>query len=167
MDKFYIGQIVKAQGIKGEVKVKSNDSALQLIKKHKQLFINNTEMKVKSIRIDGDYAFMHFVGIDDRNKAEELRDYEVFADRSSIELSENDYYISDIVSCKVQFNDGFEIGTVKEVLQNGKSADIFVIEGTRNVMFPFLKDLIIEIDLVSKRIVVDSIRFQEVALYED
>ena len=167
MDKFFIGQIVKAQGIKGEVKVKSNDSALQLIKKHRQLLINDIQMKVKSIRIDGDFAYICFIGIDDRNKAEELRDLEVFADKSSIELDENDYYISDIVSCKVQFIDGYEIGVVTEVLQNGKSADIFVVEGTKNVMFPFLKDLVIEVDLITKRIIVDNVRFKEVALYED
>ena len=167
MDKFYIGQIVKAQGIKGEVKVKSNDSALQLIKKHRQLFVGNTEMKVKSIRIDGDFAYILFLEVDSRNKAEELRECEVFADKSSIELSENDYYISDIVDCKIIFADGEEVGIVQEVLQNGKSADIFVVKGKANVMFPFLKDLIVEINTLNKRIIVNKARFNEVALYED
>ena len=64
MEKFYIGKIVKAQGIKGEVKIKSECGDLDIIKNQKYLIIKNQNIAVKSLRVNGNFAFALFSTID-------------------------------------------------------------------------------------------------------
>jgi 16S rRNA processing protein RimM len=164
MDKFFVGQIVKAQGIKGEVKVKSDASSLLLVKSLKTLFLDDTPVTVKTFRVSGDFSYVLFSTIQNRNAAELLVGKSVWAAASQVDLDENDYFTKDILGCVVMFEDGRVVGTIRDVLQNGKSADVLVCE---NVMFPFLKDVVLDVDTDKKTLVVDEKRFLEVALYDD
>ena len=82
-------------------------------------------------------------------------------------MPQDRYFISDLVDCNVQLDDGAKVGVVKSVLQYG-AADVFVCsDGEKEVSFPFLKDLIVDVNVERKTIVLNSKRFSEVAVYED
>ncbi len=168
MEKFYIGKIVKAQGIKGEVKIKSECGDLDIIKNQKYLIIKNQNIAVKSLRVNGNFAFALFSTIADRNQAEELVGLDVYAEQSNIKLDDDSYFVSDMLGSKVSLNDGSEIGIIAEIIQNGKCAEIYTVktvDGT--VMFPFLKDLVCSFDKSQKHLILDKKRFDEVSLYEN
>ena len=71
--KVLIGKIVKAQGIKGEVKVMPITSDIQRFKKINYCFINNIKYTITHVRIGADnFAYLTFSEITDRNAAELL-----------------------------------------------------------------------------------------------
>ena len=169
MDKFYVGKIVKAQGIRGEVKVKGDASVVPLLKKLKTLYIGDKAASVVSFRPDGDCAFILFSGIADRNHAETLVELDVYADYADVTLGADDYFVKDVVGCEVRLNSGEVIGKVTDILQNGRSADVFVVESGdgREIMFPFVSGIVTELNVRGKTITLDEKRFGETAVHED
>lgn len=165
--KIEIGKIVKAQGIKGEVKLACYLDDASMLKGVEQIFIGTKAYTVKQLRCDGAFCYMLLDGVNDRNSAEALRNWTVCAEKESVRLPQNRYFIDDLKKCKVSTSDGKLIGEVVDVLQYG-AADVFVCNGEcGTVSFPFLNELIIKIDIESKVIIVNEKRFNEVAVYED
>ena len=165
--KIEIGKIVKAQGIGGEVKSACFVDDASMLKHVKTAFIQGRAYEVVSLRCSGDYFFMRFVGVDNRNEAEELRDKIIFADKSEVDLKQGRYFVEDLVGCDVIVDDN-NVGRVTELLQYG-AADVFVCKGANGIdfSFPFLKNAVTNVDIDGKRIEVDGQRFSEVVCYED
>ena len=162
-----IGKVIKAQGIKGEVKLSCYVDDAVMLKTVKQLYIGSKTYTVTHFRADGAFCYFLLDGVADRNAAEALRNWTVYADKESVTVSEDRYFIDDLVGCVVALDDGKTVGTVKEILQNG-AADVFVCDGDGcEILFPFLKDLILNVNVDAKLITVDGKRFSEVAVYED
>ncbi len=162
-----IGEIVKAQGVKGEVKIKPLTDDINRFKKLKQVIIRGLSYDIKSLRISGGIVFLLLGGVDNRNKAESLVGYEVQIDRiHAVDLPDDTYFIADMIGCDVFLTDGRLVGKVDYVYQNG-AADVYSVKGEKNVMFPFLNALIESVDTVNKRIVLKANEFEKVAVYED
>ena len=107
-------------------------------------------------------------GVKDRGDAELLRGADIYITRDELpELEEDQYLIIDLIGTEVYTNAGDFIGVLKEILQHG-SADVYVVKKpNKSLMFPAIKDLILDIDLDKNKIIVDKKRFGEVAVYED
>ncbi len=162
-----IGKIIKAQGIKGEVKLYCFLDDSSMLKNVGKLYIGTKSYAVDRIRCDGAFCYILFEGVNDRNAAEALRNWTVYADKESVTVPQNRYFIDDLIDCVVCTDDGRVIGTVKNVLQYG-AADVFVCKNNDvEVSFPFLNDLVIGVNIDNKTIVVNSRRFDEVAVYDD
>ena len=165
--KILIGKIVKAQGIKGEVKVECYLDSPAVLKKVSTLFVGTTSRAVKSVRQSKDCWYVSFVGVDDRNTAETLRGWEVYALRTDVELAEGSYFLEDVTGCDVFLDSGERVGEVVEVLQYG-SADVYIVkDGKKSLSFPWLKDLISNVDVQSKRITLNNDRFEQVVVYDE
>ena len=165
--KIEIGKVLKAQGIKGEIKLSCYLDDASMLKNVKQLYIGSQTYTVTHFRADGAFCYVLLNGVADRNAAEALRNWTVYADKESVSVNEDRYFIDDLVGCVVALDNGTAVGTVKEVLQNG-AADVFVCGGAdKEILFPFLKDLVLSVNIDNKLIVLDSKRFAEVAVYED
>ena len=165
--KLEIGKVLKAQGIKGEIKISCflDDSAM--LKGVKQLYIGSNSYPVEKLRPDGAFCYIQLGGVTDRNAAEALRNWTVYADKEYVAVPQDRYFIVDLIDCNVVLDDGTKVGVVKDVLQYG-SADVFVCsDGEKEISFPFLKDLIVEINIERKSVVLNKKRFGEVAVYED
>ena len=162
-----IGKVLKAQGIRGEVKLACFVDDAAMLKSVKQVYIGSKTYSVAHFRADGAFCYFLLDGVADRNAAEALRNWTVYADKESVSVSDGRYFIDDLVGCVVTLDNGASVGVVKEILQNG-AADVFVCDGKDGeVLFPFLKDLIVSVNIASKQITLDEKRFGEVAVYED
>lgn len=165
--KIEIGKVLKAQGIKGEVKLACFVDDASMLKTVKQVYIGTQTYAVNHIRCDGEFCYMLLDNVTDRNAAEALRNWTVFAEKESVSLPKNRYFIDDLIGCRVITSDGVSVGDVSNVLQYG-AADVFVCNGDKGeVSFPFLNDLVLTVNVDSKVITVDAKRFDEVAVYED
>lgn len=161
-----IGKIVKAQGIKGEIKVSCLLDKPQDILKIKEIICAGKTYKVLSSRaLAPNFAFLYLEGITDRNGAEALAGKDIYAKKEALLLSPDRYLIDDLLGCEVYLGEAF-VGTVRE-LAPCASADIIFCKGEKNVSFPFLKDLVKSVDIENKKITLDEKRFYEVCLYED
>ena len=165
--KLIIGEIVKAQGIKGEVKVRPVTDDPSRFGRLGAVLVGGCPLKLRSASVRGDFVYIAFEGITDRNAAETLVGKKIEIDRSQARRTgEDEYFIVDLVGCKVLLSDGKLLGTLTAV-DNYGSADIFTVEGERTVRFPFLKRLKLAFDGQARTITIDKDRFDEVCCYED
>lgn len=161
-----IGQIIKAQGIKGEVKVRPITYDIDRFLKLKEVIINNTSFVVLSSKIRDGFIYMLLDGVCDRNAAESLTGSMLEVERkNALKLPSDKYFIVDLIGCDV-FLDEVLLGKLVDIKQYG-SADVYFVEGEKKVSFPFLKDLVACIDIAGKIIRLNPRRFSEVAVYED
>ena len=163
-----IGQITKAMGIRGEVKVKPLPDDSTRYRKLKSVFIEDKPYRIERCRIDNDAVIIKFLGVDTRNDAELLKDYFIKIDRvNAVDLDDNTFFIADVVGCKLFTDDGAEIGKVTEVNQYG-AADVFTAtDGKKIVRFPFLKKMIVKVDVETGVIILKKSVFDEVSVYEN
>lgn len=163
-----IGQIVRAVGIKGEVKIKPITDDKSRFEDLRVVYVKKQPYKIARCRFDKDYVYLCLHGVYDRNEAEELKDAFVEIDRvNAVPLEDGSYFIADIEGCKVFTDDGTEIGKVTEVSQYG-AADVFTVsDGKNTVRFPFLKKMIVKVDTEAGVIVVKKDVFDGVSVYED
>lgn len=164
-----IGIIVKPQGIKGEVKIKPFTDDVRRFCTIKRFYIGEKEFFVEKARSNKDDVFIKFDKINDRNEAELFRKKNLLIPKDEIEKPKGDkYLILDLINSSIYVKDNC-IGTLSEILQNG-SADVYVVKqenSKKTIMFPALKDLILDIDIENRKITLDEKRFNEVAVYED
>ena len=170
MEKFLlVGEIVKPQGIKGEVKLKTYVDDVKRFKKLKEAYIDDKCVKVSDARISGQDVYLSFYGVPDRNAAELLRGKKVFVSReNAVELKEGSYFIADVIGSAVilKGETDEEAGVVDDIIKY--SSDVYVCSGGgKKFMFPLLKDLLIKIDAEEKKVYLDKKRFYEVVSYED
>lgn len=158
---------MKAQGVKGEVKIRpySGDPARFL--HYGTLVIGGCPFTVRTVSARGGFAYVTLTGVETRNDAETLVGRKVEIDRSMAgELESDEYYVVDLVGCRVLLSDGRELGTLESV-DNYGSADVFTVKGERTVRFPFLKRLGLVYDADARTITLDAERLEEVCCYED
>ena len=162
-----IGIIVKPQGIKGELKVMPLTDDINRFKNLKEVIIDDKNYRVLRAVIGGDAVIICLSGIADRNQAETFRGKFLRVTReNAIPLEEGRYFVVDIIGCSL-FAEEELVGEVVEV--TSARTDIFTVKTASGkiMRFPFLKDLIIKVDIESKTIVVKKKRLDEVSCYED
>jgi len=155
-----VGFILKPQGIRGEIKVRPTAQAIQNFVKFTDLIIGGISYPVKNIALRQGYLYISLKGIDDRNAAELLRNKEIFADIKEEPLTKGAYYIKDLIGCEV-FKSGNLLGSISDVLSHG-AADVIVITGKKEIMFPHIKGIFRTVNLLTKRIDVDTKLFEQV-----
>lgn len=169
MEKIIIGEIVKAHGIKGGIKVKPFTGDIGRFKRLASVYVEGDEAlkKVKYCSTDESTAILLLEGIETRTAAETLLGKRLFIEReSAVELKQGQYFIGDLIGCKMYGEGGDYLGEVSDMLSHG-AADIFVVKGAKNFMAPFVEGLVTKIDTGNKTILVNNKRLGEVACYED
>jgi 16S rRNA processing protein RimM len=168
-----IGEIMKPQGVKGEVKVRPitcDPSRFEGITR--VLFKNEAGAyvpeKVKVSRVDLDAVYLTVHGYSDRTAAEGLRGRLLYVDRASaLKLPEDMEFICDLIGCVAHDDTGRLIGTLSDVMQPG-SSDVYVFQGPLGeVLVPALKSVILEVDVKNKTMLLSKARLSEVAVFDE
>ena len=166
-NKIEIGAVAKPQGIKGELKIRLFADGFDSVKGVTEVEISSVVYKVENFRYaGGEEAIMKVAGIDDRNFAETLRRCEVYAKRSEIKLEEGRYFITDLIGLNVVTEEGEIKGKITDITE-GRTDIITIQKEGKIARFPFLKDLLLRVDLENGEFIVSDKRFLEVTVYED
>ena len=167
-----IGEILKPQGVKGEVKVRPITCLPERFEDLREVFfLRGSEyvpQKMRTTRIDPDAVFMMFAGIKDRNAAETLRGELLYVDRErAVKLPENAEFICDLIGCVAHDDGGREIGILKDVLQPGGN-DVYVFKGPLGeVLVPALKRVVLAVDVQEKTMLLSQKILSEVAVFDE
>lgn len=164
MDELIIGEILKPQGIRGELKVKPFTDSAEDFRAFKRVFIGGAEYKVLSVRVGDGAVFLGLRGVPDRNAAELLRGKELTLPREDAPaLEEGRYYIADLLGSKVFTETGTFLGELTDIRQ--AATDIYTVtQGEKEILFPAVKGVIAEVDVGGGKITVNEKRFREVAV---
>ncbi|MBC8208278.1 MAG: 16S rRNA processing protein RimM [Desulfobulbaceae bacterium] len=130
-----IGEIVKAHGIRGELKLLSYSGQPEAIGKYPQLTLVSRDGRItqactiKRLRPQGHNAILTLNGIETRNQAEELVGQGVLVRKIDLASPQNDeYYWHQLQGLKVFTTTGRELGKISEIFSNG-AHDLLVVTG--------------------------------------
>ncbi len=168
---FLIGEIVKPQGIGGEVKIKPHTQNLKNLLKNTVFYFfekdDYVQKAILSVREYDQFLYIHFADVTSRNAAESLRGKEIYIHRSQgAPLKDEEHYIVDLVGCSVLNSKKEKIGELVDVLQPG-GTDVYVVKTPKgNIMFPALLKLIPEVNIEEKWIKINENILEEVGIFE-
>ena len=168
-----IGEIVKPQGIRGEVKLRAMTSDMDRYARLETVYLKEggkyVPHKVRKGRSYDGFAFLQLEGVNDRNQAELLRGTEVYVDREhAVELDEDENFICDLEGLEAYDTQGNRIGTLREVLTPNQICDVYVFDTPRGeMMIPALRRVVKEVDLDEEKIILDENVLPDVAVWED
>lgn len=167
-----IGTVVKAQGIKGLVKIKpETDNPERFLALTTVLVLkddNYQTVTIDDVDVREGFVYCHMDHATSRDTADLQRGWQLFVSRAdAVVLPEDRHFVTDLLGCRVYSKQGELVGELQEVLQPGAN-DVYVIKtGSGRILLPALKRVVLSIDILSKHIVVDTSLFEEVAVIED
>ena len=153
-DLLVIGQIINTHGLRGEMKVMPLTEDMRRFDDLEFVLLKGNKLKVEGVKYFKDKVILKLEGINSIEEAEKLKRSYLEIDReNAIELEEDEYFIVDLIGCKVVDTEGFEYGKIKDVIQT-PSNDVYWVQGNKEVLVPVLKDIVLEIDMDKKLITI-------------
>lgn len=168
MDFIVIGEVLKPQGIRGELKIAPLTDDAARFRKLRAVYVDSVPHRIVSCRIS-DYVFLKLEGVDTRNDAEKFVGKQITIDRIHAIVPEQDsFFIVDLLDCKLIDETDEELGVVCDVSNYGSADVITAKDGKGRVFrFPFLKRIYVGIDVNRKVIDVKRQELEAVSVYED
>lgn len=163
MERFFIGTVLKPQGIKGELKAMLNIDAEEL-DEIGYVYIDNLDKKfvIEKIRYSGNIVYLKLSSINDRNQVELLRESRLYIDREELSVKDNEFVIDEVIGFILKTDSGEELGELVSVETFG-AAPIFTINGKYGKSsFPCIEDVVKGFDYENRVILIDKKRFDEV-----
>lgn len=158
-----IGQIVNTFGIKGMVKVKPFTDNIERFSNLEKIYIKNksgqTEYKIQEVKYHKNMVLIKFEGIENPEQADLLRNSYLIVDRETEEpLEAGRYYIVDMIGLDVFTDDNEYLGKLDDIYNTG-SNDIYVVKNElgKQVLLPAIEDVIKNIDMDNKKVIVHLI----------
>lgn len=156
-----MGRITRAHGVKGEVSVLPLSEVPSRFDPGSRLFAgegSDRPLTVASARPHRARLIVAFEEVGDRDQAEGLGGVYLFVPTATApSLPKGAYWPHDLVGCDVVTEEGRSLGTIREVV-HGPANDLWATEGEAGeVLVPALKDVVREVDLPGKRVVVREV----------
>jgi 16S rRNA processing protein RimM len=155
-----VGLVTKAHGIRGEVVVRNrSDNPDRWAVGSVVLTEAGRALTVERVRSHGDRLVVGFDGIGDRTAAEALGGETLVVPRSWLPpLGDDEWWPHDLEGCRIRTESGRDLGELREVIANPAN-DLWVALDDVGVetLVPALKDLLVEVDVGAKRIVVRDV----------
>ena len=163
---YLVGKIVNTQALRGEVRVMATtDFPEERFKIGATLAIFNGDKLVEIVEVDGhrlhkNFNLLHFKGKDNINDVEKFKGFDLKVagtEREADELDENEFYYDDIIGLEVYTTDEIYLGKVREITSL-PSNDVWAIQRPnkgKDILIPYIEDIVLEIDLDNNRVVID------------
>lgn len=165
MERLIIAEVLKPQGIRGELKIKTFTDFPEAVKAFKTVYIDGVAYKILSFRVGTDgAAYIGLRGIPDRNAAELFRGKKLEGARDDAPpLEEGQYYIVDMIGLSCETEAGEFLGTLTDIAN--LSSDIYTIEKAgKKTLFPAVKGVVKKVDIPNKKLIVDKAVFDQIAV---
>lgn len=154
------GSVIKPHGLKGEAKVfVTSDDPKKFETLDSVTILRGNERRdvaIESVRYFKNVAIIKFKGID---SVEEIRKYTgcdlVIPRSKGLPLEDGEYYIGDLIGCRVYKDTEELLGTLTDVFKTGAN-DVYevTLSDGKTVLIPAIKECILEMEPEDERIVV-------------
>ena len=157
-DFILVGSIVGLHGLKGYLKVKSFLENPKDLFNFDKYFINKISFSYLLLKFNKKSIFIcKLSGINSMEEAKNFVKADIFICRSSLpETDEDEIYLNDLISFKVELESGLCLGELVNFYDFGGGPVIGVKYGNEEKMLPFSKNFIINIDRDFKLITLSS-----------
>lgn len=158
-----IAKIARPHSLRGELKVEILTDFPEDIVPGRKVFIlyddNRTAHEIESVRVIKGGLLLKLIGIDDRDRAEDLRGAVIEINAVDAHpLQADEYWHHDIIGCQVLTEADVLLGQVSDILETGGN-DVYVVKdkGGQEHLIPVIKDVVIKIDIEDKKITIRPI----------
>lgn len=155
-ERVLLGEIGAAQGLKGEVRIRSFTEDEAAIADYRPLEDEHgREVTIEALRVTPKALIARVKGVTTREGAEALTGTKLYVPRSRLpEREEEEWYHSELIGLAVLDRDGGTIGRVVAI-QNFGAGDLLELtpaSGGPTVLVPFTRDTVPEIDVEGGRL---------------
>lgn len=155
-----VGKIINTHGIKGEVKVLPLTDDMKRFEELSTVYIEDAEkeFKIENVWYKKNFVILKFKNFDNINDVLNLKNkFILIHEDDAIQLEEDTYFIFQLIGIKVYTVEGIKLGEVTDVLQPGAN-DVYVVkEGRKEYLIPAIKNVIKEVDIENKKMIIDPI----------
>ena len=153
-----VGVVTTTHGVRGEVKVFPTTDDAERFKKLKSVILDlgreKRTLEIEQVRFFKNLVILKFKGLDSMNHVEGFRKKDLLVTREqAVELSEDEYFIADLIGLSVVDEDGERLGTLSDVLQTGAN-DVYVVEAGKELLLPAIGECVLKVDLAAQEMTV-------------
>jgi 16S rRNA processing protein RimM len=156
-----VGRIGRPHGIRGDVVVgvRTDEPELRFAR-GSRLDTDPADLgplTVAGTKWHSGELLVRFEGISDRDAAAELRGTWLTVDSATLDPPDDpdEFRDADLVGLSVRTVDGTQVGTVDDVLHSGQSVLVIKSPDGRDVMVPFVKPLVPDVDIPGGVLTID------------
>jgi 16S rRNA processing protein RimM len=156
-----MGKVAAAHGIQGWVKVQPYTAETASLVDYPIWWLGDEqqgwrELDVLKSALQGKSVVAQLMGCHDRNTAEKYKGLLVAVPRSRLpKPDEDEYYWSDLIGMEVVTPSGEALGKVANLLETGANQVLCVRGAEKEILIPFIEQVIQEVDLEGKVIRAD------------
>lgn len=167
---FRVGVLTSAHGLKGEIKVFPTTEDIRRFELLKKVFIDRSsgksaikgegllEAEAERIKYFKNLVIVKFKGIDTVEEISKYKGMDLLIDREdALPLKEGEYYVSDVIGCRIVTEDGEELGKVSDVIETGANKVLVVREMTpsgdgKEFCLPYIPDCVRTVNVEERMI---------------
>ena len=154
-----MGRVVAPYGVFGWLKIVPDTEEFDGLLDYKTWWIGKDsdwrELKVESAKTHNDVLVVKLQGIEDRDAAVACKGKQIAVPRASLpKLKGDEYYWSDLIGLTVKNRQHVDFGKITDVFATGAN-DVIVATGDKERLIPYIAQVILEVDLEAKTILVD------------
>lgn len=151
-----VGRIISVRGVSGEVLVEPLTDFPDRFRPGSRLWLEGRPVDVEASAPRRGRLGVKLAGVDSRERAEALRGRLLEVPESGLwELEPGTYYRFQLLGMTVVDRDGRPLGVLADILETGAN-DVYVVNGEAGeLLVPAVDDVVLEVDVASRRMVVD------------
>lgn len=154
-----MGRVTAPFGVLGWVKVRPYTEGSAALTRYRTWWLGleapYAEYEVVQAKVHGKDVLAKLAAIDDRDAAARLKGQWVVVPRAALpQTAEDEYYWVDLIGLLVVNTQEVCLGRVKTLMETGAN-DVLVVEGDRERLIPFIRQVVLEVDLAGGVIRVD------------
>jgi 16S rRNA processing protein RimM len=156
-----VGRIGRANGIRGDVYVEiRTDAPDERFAVGRVLATEPAErgpLQVRAARPHSGGLAVSFAGVGDRTAAEALRGTLLLVESTDLDPTDDpdEFHDTELVGLAACRSDGAALGEVTDVLHTAGGDLLVITSGDREVLVPFVRQLVPTVDVAAGRVVVD------------
>jgi len=157
-----LGKVIRPHGLQGLLRIRSYAQSEESFLKAGIVFLKTgsgeiQEYQVLSVRPHKNIFLLKLKGLSSLDDAERLREAEILIrEDSSGSGKDLEYFWYELIGLRVYTDTGRYIGEIRHILPTG-SNDVYVVrEGEKEILIPAIHDVVKEIDLADKRMIISE-----------
>lgn len=155
-----MGRVCAPHGLKGWIKIQPFTQEIEGLLDYPEWWLGAEgqwqQHRVAESAVHGSMVVARLDGFTDRNVAAELRGRNVAIPRGDMpENREGEFYWNDLLGLEVSDRNATKLGLVEKILETGANAVLVVAQDEKEVLIPFIQDVIVNVDLKARRMVVE------------
>lgn len=158
-DRVVVGFIRRPHGIRGELVVEPlSEVPGRLAPGAELIALSAAERHLGAFRVTGNRPFkgvvlLRFSGVDDRNKAEELRGVTLEIERSAVPpAAAGSYYFYELVGCRCFDKRAGDLGVVVRLSEDGGGHLLWLENDDEVLPVPLVNDFLVAVNVAAGRI---------------